>query len=81
MIFGFIVIKKIKNRFLNDEFIWERIINIIESKISKKNLFFFFYVYEGFVWCGFMYNSWNRCSFSLFLNGSNRKGNDFFKLI
>lgn len=40
--FWFYSDKKIKNRFLNDEFIWERIINIIESKVSKKNFFFFF---------------------------------------
>lgn len=68
--------KKIKNRYLNDELIWERTINTTESKASKKNPFSFSHVYEGPAWCGFMYNSWNRCSFSLLLNGSNRKGND-----
>lgn len=68
--------KKVKNRFLNDELIWERTINTTESKASKKNPLSFSHVYEGPAWCGFMYNSWNRCSFSLLLNGSNRKGND-----
>lgn len=57
--------KKIKNRFLNDELIWERTINTTESKASKKNPLSFSHVYEGPAWCGFMHNSWNRCSFSL----------------